>query len=159
MRFTPQTEEELNPVLPQGIYEAEVIKADEQTSKKGNDMIKLTLKVYASGEKTILVNDYLMEAIGKKLRGFCESAGVLDLYESGMLEAHDCTGRSVNVKLKIEQQDGFSPKNAVVDYLPTGAPVQPPPKQAPIGSLAIGGNSKAAAAAASERGDDNDVPF
>jgi hypothetical protein len=160
MQFAPKTEEELNPVFPFGIYEAEVFKAEDTVSKKsGKDMIKLTLKVYGPGEQTVIVNDYLMEAMGKKLRGFCEVAGILDIYESGMLQASDCFGRSVNVKLKVEQQDGFDPKNAVVDYLPTGAPIQPPPKQAPIGSLAIGGNSKAAAAAASERGDDNDVPF
>ena len=53
LEFQPKTEEELKTfvLLPEGEYDFDVIGAEEQTSKSGNAMIKLTLKVYGYTER------------------------------------------------------------------------------------------------------------
>lgn len=118
MRFTPKTEAELNPVLPAGTYQAEIVSAEETVSKSGNEMLKLQVRVFHD-EGSVLVTDYLMESIAYKLRHFCEAAGILDIYERGELTDNDCVGHSVQVKLRIEKDKNgqYPDKNAISDYV------------------------------------------
>ena len=69
MNFTPKSEKELSEenLFPAGIYPFEILEATDKTSKKGNDMIELKLRVF-HGERHQIVNDYLLESIGYKLR-------------------------------------------------------------------------------------------
>lgn len=119
MKFQPKTEDELSQVLPKGTYEAEVFRAEEKQSKKGNDMLVLGLRVFGPGDKTVLVTDYITESVAHKLRHFCESCELLDRYESGELEATECLGQSCTVKLKVEEDETgqYPPKNVVGDYV------------------------------------------
>lgn len=132
MKFTPKTEEQLKaensyPVFPEGEYGYEVIKAEDKTSAKGNEMIVLTLRVFGPHDKTTLVNDYLLEAMEFKLRHFCVSTGLGGAYEAGTLTAGSCHGRSGKVYLDIQPEkqgtdkEGnpktFPPKNVVKDYV------------------------------------------
>ena len=134
MRFQPRTEDELKAetLLPEGDYDFEVMEAADTTSKKGNDMIKVKLRVFTNnGERHVY--DYLMPSMGFKLRHFCESTGLLSKYDNGTLGAADCANRTGIASIDIEEgKDGYGPKNKVTDYvvkqkdIKRAAPVQQP---------------------------------
>lgn len=120
MQFTPKTEKQLSEerMLPAGVYDFEVMKAENKISKSGNEMIKITLRVFAPDGSTLLVDDYLMEAMQFKLLHFCECAGLMSKYEAGTLEAFDCEGVAGKVNLKQDPaKDNFQAKNSVKDYV------------------------------------------
>lgn len=120
MRFTPKTEAELKVVFPPGEYPAEVKSAVDAVSQKGNDMIKLGLKVFGpDGTQTSMVTDYLMEAMLGKMLHFCEATGLMDRYNAGTLNADDCMDRQVRVKLKVDRDKSgqYPDKNSVADYV------------------------------------------
>lgn len=125
MQFQSKTEEELKAelVMPEGEYDFEVIEAADAVSKKGNDMIKVQLKVFAPDGGFRTVTDYLMAKMAFKLRHFCETTGMMDRYDAGDLQARHCEGRSGRVLLQVEperkSEDGsktYVPKNSVSDY-------------------------------------------
>lgn len=117
MRITPKSQEEidLEGLLEKGVYDFEVLKAEDKVSKKGNEMIHVKLKVFHE-DGFQFVDDWLMEAMSYKLRHFCETANLLDRYESGELAAEDCIGRSGRVKIDIEPAGEYPAKNVVKDY-------------------------------------------
>lgn len=126
MRFAPKTEQELASelVMPAGTYDFEVTEAEEKTSKAGNEMIVVTLKVFGNDGGFRMVTDYLMEKMGFKLRHFCCTTGLIQAYNAGSLSAAKCEGRSGKVILQVDPErksdDGtktFPPKNSVKDYL------------------------------------------
>lgn len=117
MQFTPKTEEELKreSLLPPGLYDFDVMEAEEKVSKQGNDMIALKLKVFSdTGERH--VRDWLMPSMGFKLRHFAETTGLVGAYEAGTLKAEDCKGRSGKVFLVIKDSEQYGPQNSVKDY-------------------------------------------
>lgn len=126
MRIQPKSQEQidLEGLIEPGVYDFELIKAEDKVSKKGNEMIKATLKVF-HGDTSSLVDDYLMEAMMGKLLHFCNEVGLSDLYQAGELHAADCVGKCGKVKIVVEpektiEQDGesktFAAKNSVKDY-------------------------------------------
>lgn len=125
MQFTPKTEKELQQenerlLLParKEPYPATVTKAEDKVSKKsGNEMIEITLAVYADDGSHRVVTDYLMEAMAHKLFHFAEASGLIDSYSQGALRAADCEGREVFVKIGIDPAKGdYAAKNVVKDY-------------------------------------------
>lgn len=148
MNFTPKTEKELSEenLFPAGVYPFEVLEAKDTTSKKGNEMIELKLRVF-HGERHQFVNDYLLESIGYKLRHSAVTLGLGDAYESGSLSGHDYKGKSGFVKLKItkDKTGTYPDKNEVADYVEEpkagGGPLAP--------KAGTGGNDPA----------DDDIPF
>jgi len=107
-------------LLPAGIYDFEVVNADDRISSKGNEMIALMLSVYAPNGKTYNVFDYLLESLEYKLGHFCEATGLLDKYQQGHFSSSDCVGRSGKCKIYIQQDKSgqYPDKNSVADYLP-----------------------------------------
>ena len=159
MRFTPKTEDELNPVFEKGSYEFLVKNAEDAVSKNtGKDMIKLTIQVWHPDGRSILVNDYLMESVARKLWNFCFVGNLLSLYESGELTAHDCIGVGGVLKLRVEEDKTgqYPDKNAVSDYVVEKA--KPEPAKAAKGDL-----NKALQEAGNARSmpepSDDDIPF
>ena|SRR3990167_6024105 len=120
LEFQPKTEEELKTfvLLPEGEYDFDVIGAEEQTSKSGNAMIKLTLKVYGYNGEITTVYDYLLASLEYKIKHFCDTAGLVAEYEAGTLSADMCSNRSGKCKLKIDKDKNgvYEDKNAVKDY-------------------------------------------
>lgn len=116
--FTPKTEQEIQEegLLPAGIYPFEVIKAENQMSKKGAPMVKLTLNVY-NGESEKIVFDYLLEAMAYKLHAFCKHTGLQDQYDSGALNVDDMVGKSGFVKLKVQKSDEYGSQNSISNYV------------------------------------------
>lgn len=141
MKFTPKTEAEVSQfqVFPAGIYDFEIVKAEDVVSKAGNEMIKAVLKVYDRDGKYNLVTDYLLsdEAMAFKLCHCCAAIGILPKYEAGELVGGDLVSGTGQVKLKIDKgkpkDDGsgdmYQDKNAVTDYVVPDSRTQEQKKQ------------------------------
>lgn len=120
MKVTPKTEKEIAEanLLKIGIYDAEVIKAEDTMSKAGNDMIALTLRVFGE-DVAVLVNDFLLDAIAYKVRHAAEAMGLLSDYETGHLTASDMMGKTVRVRIAIQKDKNgqYPDRNGVADYV------------------------------------------
>jgi hypothetical protein len=126
MQFQSKTRDEIDAekrsfaeqgLLPNGWYDFEVMGAEEKTSKAGNEMIALKLRVFnpRGGEKHVY--DYLLESNAIKMFDFCESVGLLDKYEAGTLTAEDCLLRAARVKIATDSKNPqYAPKNVVKAY-------------------------------------------
>lgn len=147
MKFEPKTEEELNAanLLANGEYDFEVAEAEEQTSKAGNDMVKLKLNFEDTEGRKHIVFDYLVgsESSLYKVHGFASCVGLLPQYEKGEMQAVMMYGRTGRAKVEIDHKDKAYPaKNVVRNYL------KPKNGAAPV------------AKAASVRDDmDSEIPF
>jgi hypothetical protein len=131
LSFQPRTEEEIATagLAPAGEYDFEVLQAEDAISKKnGNPMIKLKIGLYNGDRIRQHVYDYLLTSFESKLRHFCDTAGLLRLYENGSLSAEDCLGRTGRVRIEQEPASGSYPaKNVVDDYVVRKAkPLAPP---------------------------------
>ncbi len=128
MRFQPKTEEEIQSMnlLEEGTYDFQVIDAIDTLSKANNEMIKLTLKIWDKNGLEKIMDDFLLEKMAFKLRHFSECTGLLEKYETGQMNSHDCIGKSGKLEIKIDKgkpipndPDGryFPDKNSVKDYI------------------------------------------
>ncbi len=125
MRFTPKTADEIasERLLPDGEYDFEVTQVVETVSTKGNDMLKVFLRVFKPDGSFVLVTDYLMESIMYKLLHFCEATGCEELYHSGMIKGDDSgtvnefTGKQGRLKLGTQKSADYPDKNTVKDYI------------------------------------------
>lgn len=106
-------------LIPKGIYNFQVINAEEAISKSGNDMIKLQIKIWMEDGRERIVFDYLLEALEYKLGHFAEVTGLMDQYNSKLLTAHDCLNKTGSLKIGVQSdKNGIYPdKNAVIDYI------------------------------------------
>lgn len=124
MRFAPVSEETAAGCFPKGEYEAVVKNAVEKTSKSsGNPMIEVELTVYGPDSAEVDIKDWLVSSDGgqRKIQRFCRSADIWATYEAGELCGDSCIGLNVTVKLKIEDDEDYGPKNKVADYMPRKA--------------------------------------
>ena len=129
MQFEPKTREQAEkesqfPVWPAGEYDFEIAKAEEQTSKKGNEMIKLTHNVYNSVGQVQVAFDYLMPAFPLKLLDACEAMGLMKEYNTGTLQAYHFEGKKgsliLHVRGKTKNKDTgeeYPEKNEVNTYI------------------------------------------
>jgi hypothetical protein len=107
MRFQSKTEQQIDSeeLTPEGWHEAEVTSAEEKTSKTGNPMIEIRLKVYTpNGERTM--RDWMLPTFPRKLKHFCDAAGLESEYTLGCVEANHCTGKVVMVEVKHTEGKG-----------------------------------------------------
>lgn len=137
--FNPMSDEELDAfdLIPEGVYNFEVIKSARKTSKSGNPMAELTLSVWDSEGKVHNVFDYLVfsqvKLNIKKVSHFSKAVGLHEEYKRGELpeELEHFSGK-VEIGVQDEQpkpSGGFYPKkNVVVDYIVDGEVKQKLPK-------------------------------
>jgi len=126
MQFNSKSREELarESLTPPGEYDFEIMRAEETTSKKGNEMIKLKLRVFVENGE-IHVYDYLVAGMEYKLANFCDAIGRSDDYDDGEINADNLVGCAGKLKLVIEeaQKDKdtgevkWPAKNAVKTYI------------------------------------------
>jgi hypothetical protein len=117
VRTTPRTEEaaqkeSTRKLLYPGWKDGEITDALERASKRGNDMIELSVMIRDADGRTLrdwLTNTPLGAA---KLRHACAAVGALALYESGEIGQADFPGHAVRVKIGIKKQRGY-PDSAV----------------------------------------------
>jgi hypothetical protein len=125
MRFTAKTEEELQNtgLLEVGIYPYQIIDSKETISKAGHEMIELKLMIWDKEGRERIMFDWLLEAMGYKLRHFCESHNMLDKYNEGLLTALDCRDKQGKVDVIVQagkpNPNGgmYSSRNSVKDYV------------------------------------------
>ena len=119
MKITPKTDSEIKEMnlKPNGEYPFVVMEAKDAISKKGNEMINLKLSCYLPNGKFFIVWDYLLESFPKKLKHACDVCGLLDKYKSGILSADDFIGREGFCLIGSSKDDGFNPRNIVIDYI------------------------------------------
>jgi hypothetical protein len=121
MRFTPKTDKEIAEMnlWPAGEYPFEITEAENTTSKSGNEMIRLKLRVFNEDGGYKFVDDYLLESIAHKLRHAAEATGNLSNYENGELQDYMLKDKSGVLKLGIEKDKSgqYPDKNKVVDYV------------------------------------------
>jgi len=130
MEFNPQDagDRAAFTLLPEGIYDIEIVEAEEQTSKKGNQMIVLTVEARHPDGYPSRVWDYLVSTPGAvfKIKNFCDAAGLTGQFESGRLTTQDCQGSRLKAKIFVESgRDGYQDRNAIREYLAADAAVQP----------------------------------
>lgn len=122
LQFEPKKEEELTDLLEKGEGNYEVIDATRKDSKSnGNPMIELKLKVWDKAGNQGFIYDYLMLTASKfsmrKIRHFCYSCGLENMYDSGKLNATDCIGKSGKLTIGFKEAEGsYHAKNTVADY-------------------------------------------
>jgi hypothetical protein len=124
MRFKPLSQQELEEagLIPEGIYNFQVLDAEDQVSKSGNEMIKLKLGVFVDGVMRV-VFDYLLEALAFKLKHFTDVTGIPHKYTDGSILAGDCIGKKGHVHIMIvPAKDGYAAKSGVKDYCQGIAP-------------------------------------
>jgi hypothetical protein len=127
--FQPKSEEEVLNLLKPSTYDFLIKQAENAVSKKGNSMIKLTVVVYDEQARERYITDYLMEAMLYKVKHFCDATGLEEKYQQGKFDAMDCINRTGKCKVRIEESDGYAPKNSIQDYLKSeknNAPVNRP---------------------------------
>ena len=105
MQFNSKSREELarESLTPPGEYDFEIMRAEETTSKKGNEMIKLKLRVFVENGE-IHVYDYLVAGMEYKLANFCDAIGRSDDYDDGEINADNLVGCAGKLKLVIEKE-------------------------------------------------------
>ena len=141
-------------LLPEGLYDAEVIEAEERTSQKGNQMIALTLQIPHPGGYEARVWDFLVSvpAAVFKIRMFCDAADLDDAFKSGRLTAENCVGKKVKARIGVEEgRDGFGDRNTVHEYIVAGGA-----RPAGIATMASADTTATSAPAAVN---DEEIPF
>lgn len=120
LKYTAKTEKEIQEEknMPEGEYSFEISGAEDYVSKAGNEMIKLTVRVFKPDGSFNLVDDYLTEKMLYKILHLCEAVNMQEKYASGVLEPEDFIGKQGKLKLVIQEgKDGYSDRNSIKDYI------------------------------------------
>jgi hypothetical protein len=127
-QFLPLTDEQLDSfdLVKNGVYNFEVAKATRKTSKSGNPMAELQLRIWDKEGKVHLVFDYLVFSTVnlniRKVKHFCDSVGLSLEYRRGELP-EEMTGLSGKVEIGQQESQSkptggyYAAKNVVIDYL------------------------------------------
>lgn len=130
--FDPMTEDEINSLdlLENGIYDFEVIKSERKTSKSGNPMAEINLKIWDKEGRVHFIYDYLVFTKQKlpmrKISHFCKAVGLEKEYSEGKVP-ESLNGLSGKVELGMQEakpkpEGGMYPaKNSVIDYVKADA--------------------------------------
>lgn len=103
-------------VLDEVTFGTKTIVTEDATSKAGNDMIVLVLRVfYGEDERGKVLIDYITGAMEFKLRHAMASCGVTN----NPVSAKDFIGKCGKVKIGIQKSkdEQYSDKNVVLDYI------------------------------------------
>lgn len=136
--------------LPEGEYEATIDKAEETTSKAGNDMVVLELLVY-DGSRSYRLKEHIVEENLWKLKKIAKAVGSEEAFASGEFNPSDYVGRNLRVALTVKEDEKYGDQNQIKSCKPSGYSGElrtpPPAKSKPV----------AAGVAAESSGDD--IPF
>lgn len=130
--FNPLTDAEIDAMnlMSKGEYSFEVIKSSRKTSKSGNPMAELQLRVWDDKGVEHYVYDYLVfsniNLNIRKVKHFCESVGLIEEYKKGSIP-EELDGKSGKVIIDIRDEQpkeggGFYPKKNIVSDYVIGSP-------------------------------------
>lgn len=114
--YTPSKPQSAEFFVPAGTYRFRVVEADDDTSKGGNEMIKLKIKpILKGGADGPALFDYLVFAESSlwKIDAYCASVG-REKIEDGKTD--ELIGDEGEVRLKVEEYNGKK-SNKVDAYL------------------------------------------
>lgn len=120
LQFTPETEEELLDLMPDGEYDFYVKESEKYVNQKnGNQSIKLTLGIINHRNIEKLLNCYLSVNYKLLLKHFCDATGLEEHYKKGTLSPEHCKNQSGKCKIITEIQEGtnYPPKNVIRDFV------------------------------------------
>ncbi len=123
MDYNPKQERDIRNemMMAPGEYDFEVVDAKEKTSKAGNDMIELSIRVFPTdGGSPRLMRDWLVggSTLGElKINRFCHATGIQDVYFSGGLSALSCVGVGGKCRLTITSSADYGDQNGIKDYI------------------------------------------
>lgn len=141
-------------LIPDGEYDFQVIKAEEGLSKKGAEMITLTLNVYLPNGSQRSVKDWLVGSDApmciRKIRHFAKSCNLMALYEQGAIDQYACEGACGKVKIGSQESAGYGVQNCVDDYVTESEPAPEPLPKGPTAAQTKAANGVA---------ESDDVPF
>lgn len=130
-----KAQEEANMLLEEGIYDFEVFAVEETSSKKGNPMVVVDLRVFRPDGSHRDVRDWLVDMPNflcqHKIKTFCETCGIEQVDEW-------ITGRCGKAKIVQDEyeKDGETKKTNKVDAYYTGPADEVPkprePKPEPV---------------------------
>jgi hypothetical protein len=124
MQFQPLTEEELQiaSLIPEGVYDYQVMKAEDKISKAGNEYTAIDLMVWDNNAKSYLV--FTNMALTKLLKHFCDVNNMQEQYKSGNIPAMEFmnkAGGQVVIGIEGEKANPnggtYKAKNIVKDYV------------------------------------------
>jgi hypothetical protein len=123
MKLTPRTEIEAQKVshralLHVGWRDGRITEAVEKPSKRGNDMIQLTVIVLDEDGNERTLPDWLLDSGpgALKLRHAAEAVGAMPQYEAGELTQAQFPAHDVRVKISVEKRRGYPDANRIDDY-------------------------------------------
>ena len=145
MRFEPKTAAEINASkmkLKEGPANFEIIKAEDTFSKHGNEMIKLTLRVWDCEGKWAQIFDYLVSNVPWKMLQFLNSISRPEIYETGVIDVESLLGASGGCVIKIQRDNsGVYGDRLVIAAYQEKARAEPQEKQNHNGQPADSANS------------------
>ncbi len=121
MRFKALTNEQLNEkrgMLAEGDGDFEVGAAEETTSKRGNHMLKLSLRVWDKNGKEGFIFDYITDDFEWKIKHLLESIGEGHKYQTEEVVPSDLIGKRGKCKIAIQKDKGFGEQPKIKDYVP-----------------------------------------
>lgn len=125
MKVTPRSEVEVrkvskrDPVKP-GWHPGRITEAVQKPSRKGNEMIELTVELSVDSETRTLLDWLTNNNLGAaKLRHAVIAVDSLAKYESGDISQAEFPGHDVDVKVVVEKSK-FGSKSLIVDYAVAG---------------------------------------
>ena len=105
-------------LLTEGTHQFRVLEAYELESKKGDPMIKVLLVIDHKGQ-VYKMFDYILctKTWMHKLRGFCQSINMLEMYESGKIEASSLVGKRGTAIIGCKNDKKYGWQNSVESYI------------------------------------------
>ncbi len=122
MSYTPKTEEQLirEGLMPDGVYDFEVIETDFRINKNGNPMYVLKLHVFDSEGNPRVIDDYISLGSNfgeRKFRRAADTCNILEIYNSGNLQHEDFKNKTGKASIRTEESAGYNPKNSIKEYI------------------------------------------
>lgn len=143
-------------LIPDGEYDFTVAKAEEQKSKAGDPMLKVTLQVFMEDGSARLLDDFIMLTPNWawKLRHFAESLNMIAQYDRGDFQPETMIGASGWIKVgKRKRKDTGDDQNCVRDYLSEETDTPDKPAEKPKSPAQVGSQMEPAPIV------EDDVPF
>jgi hypothetical protein len=119
--------------IPPGDYIIEVVDSDVSTSRAGNPMAKFTFEVVGPSHAGRKIWDHFVlnnEVALRRLKALAEAAGHKN--PNYVRDTEELHGLRCEVRVAIEEQEGYPPKNKISSYRrprQTSTPAVPPPSQ------------------------------
>jgi hypothetical protein len=102
-------------LVPDGEYDATIVSAVEKSSKSGNPMMEVAVRVYVPGGQTVEILDWLMEAMSWKIQHLSKAIG--HDFAAGSLDPADVMDRNVRVRVATQDSPQYGNQNRIGDYL------------------------------------------